>query len=152
MAQELLRIGQLAQRCGVSADTIRYYERIGVAPRPARTPSGYRQYPDSAVDRLRLIRNALRFGFSLKQIAIFLRARHSGSPPCKQVRAAATQIMEAVDREIAQLTASRESIRRTLDSWDRRLSQTPEGCPAHLLETLPQVEHAARPPTARRTV
>lgn len=61
-----LRIGQVAARTGVSVHTIRYYERIGVLPKPARTNAGYRQYSESSVLRIRLVRNAVQFGFSLK--------------------------------------------------------------------------------------
>lgn len=140
MEQQRLRIGQLAKRSGVSTDTIRYYERIGVTPKPARTSAGYREYSKSAIERVRLVQNALRFGFSLKQIGAFLGVRQAGGAPCKHVREAGTQILEAIERQIAELTASRESIKETLTLWDRRLSQTPEGRPAHLLEALPASE------------
>jgi len=146
--QQRLRIGQLAKRSGVSADTIRYYERIGLMPKPARTSAGYREYSESAGDRVRLVQNALRFGFSLKQIGGFLGVREAGGAPCKQVRAAGTQILEAIEHQIAELTASRESIKETLRLWDGRLSHTSEGRPARLLEALPTGE--PRSPLGRR--
>src|SRR5712692_6796142 len=109
--EQRLRIGQLAERSGVSADTIRYYERIGLMPKPARTSAGYREYSGAAIDRVRLVQNALRFGFSLKQVGVFLGVRQAGGAPCKHVRAAGTQVLEAIERQIAELTVSRESIR-----------------------------------------
>ena len=136
MEQQSLRIGQLAKLARVSTDTIRYYEKIGLVPKPARTSAGYRQYSESATERVRLVQNALRFGFTLKQIGAFLGVRRGGGAPCKQVRAAATQILDAMDRQIAELTASRETIKETLTLWDQRLSETPEGQPARLLEAL----------------
>ncbi len=136
MEQQRLQIGQLAKQSSVSADTIRYYERIGLMPKPARTPAGYRVYSESAVERVRLVQNALRFGFSLKQLGAFLGVRQAGGAPCRRVRAAGAKILEAIESQIAELNASRESIRVTLELWDRRLSQTPEGRPAHLLEEL----------------
>jgi DNA-binding transcriptional MerR regulator len=149
-----LHIGQLAKRSGVSADTIRYYERIGLMPTPARTPAGYRVYSESAIGRVRLVQNALRFGFSLKQLGAFLGVRRDGGAPCQNVRAAGAQILEAIEHQIAELTASRESIKETLVLWDRRLSQTPEGRPAHLLEALPtdemQSQVGRRPLVGRR--
>ena len=105
-------------------------------PKPARTSAGYREYSESAKDRVRLVQNALRFGFSLKQVGAFLGVRQAGGVPCKHVRAAGTQILEAIERQIVELTASRESIKETLEMWDQRLSQTPEGRPAYLLEAL----------------
>jgi len=138
MEQHRLRIGQIAKQARVSADTIRYYEKIGVMPKAARSSAGYREYSQSAIDRVRLVQNALRFGFSLKQVGAFLGVRQAGGAPCKQVRAAGTQILEAIEQQIAELTASRESIRETLNLWDLLLSQT-DG-PAHLLEVLPRRE------------
>src|SRR5712692_8271326 len=144
MEHQGLQIGQLAKRSSVSADTIRYYERIGLMPKPARTPGGYRVYSESAIERVRLLQNALRFGFSLKQLGAFLGVRHAGGAPCKNVRAAGAQILQAIEHQIVELTASRESIKETLELWDRRLSQTPEGRPAHLLEVLPTLEMQSR--------
>jgi DNA-binding transcriptional MerR regulator len=145
-----LRIGELAKRSSVSAGTIRYYERIGLMPKAARTSAGYREYSESSIDRVRLVQNALRFGFSLKQVGAFLGVRHAGGAPCKHVRAAGIQVLEAIERQIAELTASRESVKETLELWDRRLSQTPEGQPAHLLEALPADE--MQPPIGRRSL
>lgn len=137
MENQRLLIGELAERSGVSADTIRYYERIGLMPKAARTSAGYREYGESAINQVRLVQNALHFGFSLKQVAAFLGVRCAGGAPCKNVRAAGAMILEAIERQIAELTVSRESIKETLKLWDLRLSQTPEGRPARLLEALP---------------
>jgi DNA-binding transcriptional MerR regulator len=131
-----LRIGELAKLSGVSADTIRHYEKGGLMPKPARTPAGYREYSETAADRVRLIQNALRFGFSLKQVGAFLGVRHAGGSPCRNVRAAGAKVLEAIDCEMAELAAVRGWIEETLAVWDLRLAQTPEGEPAHLLETF----------------
>jgi DNA-binding transcriptional MerR regulator len=133
---EVLQIGQVAERTGVSVDTIRHYERLGLLSKAARTNAGYRQYPPSAVDRVRLVRHALRFGFSLRDVAGFLRVRESGGTPCRDVRAAAERILTAVDQRIAELTAARKDMSRTLRNWDRRLARTPANRPARLLESL----------------
>ena len=117
-------------------------------PRPARTPAGYRVYSESAIERVRLVQNALQFGFSLKQLGVFLGVRQSGGAPCKRVRAAGAEILEAVERQIVELTASRKAIQETLKLWDLRLAQTPEGRPAHLLEALPNGEMQS--PVGRR--
>ena len=62
-----LRSGELAKLTGVSTDTLRHYERLGVLPRPARTAAGYRQYAPAAVDRVRTVRGAIAVGFSLNE-------------------------------------------------------------------------------------
>ena len=131
-----MRIGQVAKSAGVSPDTIRHYERLGLIPKPARTRAGYRQYPPSAVARVTLVRQALRFGFSLRDVGRFLRIRASGGVPCGDVRASAKRILAAVDQQIAELTAARETIRQTLENWDQRLAHTRADRPVHLLESL----------------
>ena len=137
MPSATLRIGQLAERAGVSADTIRYYERLGLLPKPHRTPSGYREYSETVVNRITLVRNAMRFGFSLREIGGFLRVREAGGTPCHLVRQAAQTILDRVDREIAELQATRETMRETLLTWDARLARTPAKQTARLLESLP---------------
>lgn len=132
----MLTIGALAALSAVTPDTIRYYERLGVLPRPARTAAGYRQYPRGMVRRLELIRNAQRFGFSLVEIAAFLRVRESGGRPCADVRAGAARLLAAADKQIAELQGARRRIRATLRAWDVTLSQTPPDAQARLLETL----------------
>lgn len=131
------RIGQLAVESGVTVDTIRYYERLGLLPRPGRMPNGYREFPDGALIRLQLIRNAVRIGFPLKEIAKFLKIRDRGGAPCDQVRAFGQQLLAEMDRKIAALTAARAGMTATLEEWDRRLARTGNGQRAHLLETVP---------------
>jgi DNA-binding transcriptional MerR regulator len=136
MTARVRRIGQVAVEAGVSPDTLRYYERLGLLSKVTRTGSGYRQYSDITVERIRFIRNALRFGFALKEVAIFLRTSESGRAPCMEVRASAENILARVDRQIKELKAARQAIRKTLADWDQRLSATPKGKPARLLQTL----------------
>ncbi|SRR5258708_3237660 len=133
---DLLSIGRLAAASGVSADTIRYYERLKLLPRPARTAAGYRQYSPTIVRRLALIRNAQRFGFSLREIEGFLRVRDLGGRPCEAVRSAAQRMLDAVDAQIRELVARREQIRHTLVEWDAALARTPATSQARLLEGL----------------
>lgn len=146
-------ISEAASRAGVSADTIRYYERIGVLPKPPRTASGYRRYTPETVARIAFVRNAAAFGFPLKELAGFLRSRDGGRPPCRSVKAAGERLLEEMDRQLAALSRARREMAETLEDWDRRLAATPPGAPARLLESL---DHStlraspARPPSSRR--
>jgi DNA-binding transcriptional MerR regulator len=129
-------IGRAAARAAVSPDTIRYYERVGVLPAAPRTEAGYRLYSEEHVARIIFVRNAAAFGFPLKELAGFLKARQKGHPPCRSVRAAGERLLGGIDREIARLAAARDEMARTLAEWDLRLARTPAGTPARLLESL----------------
>jgi MerR family transcriptional regulator, mercuric resistance operon regulatory protein len=132
-----LSIGTVAAMSGLTPDAIRYYERRGLLPAPARTSAGYRRYSADVVRRLALIRSAQRFGFSLSAIAGFLRMREAGGRPCEGVRAAAQRMLDAMDVQLAELSSTRMRMRRTLREWDRTLARTPPGRQARLLERLP---------------
>jgi DNA-binding transcriptional MerR regulator len=131
-----MRSGELACECGVSTDTLRHYERIGVLPCPNRSTSGYRQYPPEAVKRVRLVRRALEIGFTLEELARILKLRDSGGAPCREVRAIAENKLEQLVRKIEDLCDLRDHMRNVLDDWDKRLREAPHGGRAGLLETL----------------
>jgi len=131
-----LRAGELASICGVSTDTLRHYERIGVLAKPRRSDAGYRQYPATAVARVRLVRRAVGLGFSLAELARLLRVREKGGAPCREVRALAAAKLEQVERQLTELAALRDHLRELLADWDQRLKTTPEGVPARLLEVV----------------
>jgi DNA-binding transcriptional MerR regulator len=132
----MMLAGQLARLCGVSTDTLRHYERVGVLARPRRTAAGYRQYPPEAESRVRLVRRALALGFTLPELARILRVRDRGGAPCREVHALAASKLEQVERHLADLVLLRDHLRQLLATWDRRLAATPEGARANLLEAL----------------
>lgn len=132
-----MRIGEVAARAGVSADTVRHYERLGLLPPAPRRPNGYRDYSESAVRRVLTVRSAVVFGFPLKDLRRFLQAKAAGRPPCLAVRAHAQQLLSDVDSRIRELQQARRQMRQTLREWDVRLSALRPGEPAGLLDTLP---------------
>ena len=136
---------ELAERAGVSTDTLRHYERKGVLDLPARTRSGYRRYPPETVARVLLIRRALRVGFTLNELQNVMRERARGGAPCRRVRARVAEHLTSVDREIRALRALRKEIRILLRDWDERLARTPGGGQARLLEMLVDSSRAASP-------
>ena len=70
-----MQSGELANLAGVSTDTLRHYERLGLLARPQRTESGYRRYTPQSLERVRLIRSALSVGFSLPELTAILKMR-----------------------------------------------------------------------------
>src|SRR5450432_468456 len=141
---QTLRAGELASLCGVSplalpaTDTLRHYERAGVLARPPRTSAGYRVYAPEAVVRVRTVRGALALGFSLAERARILRARDRGGAPCREVRALAASKLNQLERQLLDLSALRDHLRSLLANWDERLSNTPDGARAGLLEDVAQ--------------
>lgn len=129
-------MGDIARRVGVSVDTVRHYERLGLIGPSLRSDGGYRLFPPETVARVQLIRDAVRVGFSLQQLGTFMRARQSGRPPCREVRTAAARILDSMNEQLATLTSTRDAVRRMLEEWDARLAATPQGQPAHLLDAL----------------
>lgn len=88
-------IGQLARLSGAGVETIRYYEREGLIAEPPRRASGYRQYPEDALARLRFIRHAKELGFSLKDTRELLELRVAPGATCADIRQRAeTKIAE----------------------------------------------------------
>lgn len=114
-----LTIGQVAEAAEVNIQTIRYYERRGLFPEPRRTPSGYRQYADEAVGRLRFIKHAQELGFSLQEIQelLGLRVRHGAA--CDAVERRTRAKIGVVERKI-----------RDLQRMQRTLEQLAEACTA----------------------
>jgi Hg(II)-responsive transcriptional regulator len=107
-----LTISQIATAADVNVQTIRYYERRGLVPTPRRTPSGYRQYTDDAVARLRFIRHAQELGFSLQEIQelLALRVRHGAA--CDVVERKTRQKIEVVQQRIRDLQRMKRTLER----------------------------------------
>jgi MerR family copper efflux transcriptional regulator len=132
----LLSCGQVARRCGVSPDTVRHYESLGLVPKASRTAAGYRQYPPEVCRRVRVVREALQLGFTLRELGGVMAVRAAGGAPCREVRRLAQRRLEQVEAEIRSLLCSRRRLATALKEWDRRLGEVPEGRRAHLLDAL----------------
>ena len=130
-------IHELAQHTGVQAKTIRYYESIGLLPRPKRAANNYRQYAPAEAERLRFIASARSLGFSLDDVAEILAARDDGLAPCQRVLDGIAQRLADVDRRIAGLLTLRDSLRQ-LQSEGAILPRDDvqgEHCVCYLLKT-----------------
>ena len=126
----------VAVATGVSADTLRHYERLGLLPGITRSGAGYRRYSPESIERVRLIRRALAIGFSLKELASVLAHCDRGTAPCGRVRSLVAERLAALDGRLVDLTALRDELRVLLSDWDQRLAATPPGQRARLLDML----------------
>lgn len=104
-AANALSIGALARATGTKVETIRWYERVGLLPHPARSAGNYRSYGMAHLGRLSFIRRARDLGFSLEQIRALLDLAEQRDQPCGAVDAIARTHLEEVERKIADLQA-----------------------------------------------
>lgn len=118
MAMTGLRIGDVANRTGLTAPTIRYYESVGLLTRAPRSDAGYRSYTDVAVEELRFIKKAQALGFSLDEIAEILKLSRAGKTPCSHVLDLARRHLTAVEERIRQLSQFRDTLAAEVDKWD----------------------------------
>jgi DNA-binding transcriptional MerR regulator len=105
-----MKIGQIAAEADVSVDTVRFYERRGVLPTPARRPSGYREYPASTVERIRMARTLQHLGFTLDEIIDALHAHDSGTATCDSERWRLEAVVDRIDAKIAELRRTRRTV------------------------------------------
>lgn len=105
-------IGVLSREAGVKVETIRYYERIGLLPAPARTEGGHRLYDEDQVRRLIFIRRGRELGFSLEDLKTLLRLVDGGYT-CREVRAIALAHLDEVRQKIADLNRLEETLETT---------------------------------------
>ena len=118
-----LKIGELASAVGVSTDTVRYYERLNLLHRAGRTQSGYRIYSEEDVRRLRFIKQAQKFGFTLDEIKRILPVKESGLGECRHVRDLLGSKLGELDARLAELHA----FRRTLAGYFSQCEETLSG-------------------------
>jgi MerR family mercuric resistance operon transcriptional regulator len=109
---ETLTIGRLARLGGVNLETIRYYEREGLLPRPPRTRSGYRIFPRDAAQRLRFIKRAQHLGFALTEIRELLALRVKQGTKRDQIRARAEAKISDIEQKIQTLSAMKRALAR----------------------------------------
>ena len=109
---EGLRSSELANRGGVNLETVRYYERRGLLPKPPRTAAGYRTFDAAAVRRLRFIKQAQALGFSLKEIRELLALRVDPRASCADVRRRAEAKIADIDGKLRALRAIKRALVR----------------------------------------
>jgi Cu(I)-responsive transcriptional regulator len=134
-----MNIGELARAAETKAETIRYYERIGLMPKPARTAGNYRDYSATHVSRLTFTRRARDLGFSIEEIRALLDLADHKEQSCEAVDAIAREHLADVKRKLADLSA----LRRELETM---IGQCRHGTVAEC-----RILEALAPEPARRT-
>ena len=109
-----LSIGALSKQTGCNIETIRYYEKAGLLPNPARSPAGYRRYGSADLKRLSFIRRARALGFSIEEVRTLLKLADERRRPCAEVRVVAGVHLKDVQAKIADLRAMERVLRETV--------------------------------------
>src|SRR3954452_7850215 len=105
-----MKIGEVAGQAGVTVDTVRFYERVGVLPPPARTASGYRDYGGGVIERIQLTRKLQAIGFTLTDAVAALAAHDAGGATCESEQWRLQAVLDRVEAKLAELHAVRERI------------------------------------------
>ena len=116
MSGNSLTIGQLAREAAINLETVRYYERRGLLPKPPRSATGYRLFPAEAAQRLRFIRHAQELGFSLTEIRELLTLRISPRTSRSEIRKRAEDKIVDIEKKIKRLESMRKSLRKLTTS------------------------------------
>ena len=127
-----LKVGEVAKRAGVNLQTIHFYEREGLLPRPPRTASNYRVYSEEAVRRVRFIKRAQELGFALKDIKELLSLRATPGTHCRDVRQRAMTKLQNIEEKLETLQAMHRALKRLIRECEGRRPIT--ACP--ILEAL----------------
>jgi len=107
-----MNIGQAAEKAGISAKSIRYYESVGLIAQAMRRGNNYRDYGDQEIAELRFIHRARSLGFSVKEVGDLLALWRDRKRASQQVREVAKRHIDDIERKIAEL----QSMRATLNT------------------------------------
>ena len=105
-----MQIGEVARKIGVATSAIRFYEESGLLPEPNRTPSGYREYDPSVIDRLTFIRAGQAVGLTLAELKGVLGIRDRGEAPCRHVAQLIDLRITEIDQRIRDLRKLRKDL------------------------------------------
>ena len=139
-----MRIGEVAERAGVNIQTLRYYERRGLLPSPARRPSGYREYSPEMVALVRFIKRAQHLGFSLDDVGELLELRQNPSRSRVAVRAVAVRRVADIADRIRRLEAMQKALEQLVTACE--CAGASRDCP--IIEAL---DESAQPSSPRST-
>ena len=116
-----LQIGEVAKRAGVSIDTVRYYEKLRLFPRPRRSSGGFRLFAPEHIERVQFIKQAQELGFSLEEIKGLLTT--GGADECRKVRDLLKVKLSDLDDRLKAMKGFRRMLARHLSACEIDLKQ-----------------------------
>ena len=134
-----MKIGAVAKAASVSVQTLHYYERLGLLPKPERSAANYRLYSPEAVRRVQFIKKAQALGLTLDETKQILDLKDHGRAPCRKVVELGERHLAEIDARLTQLRAYHRALGRALSDW-RKEDTTERQCAGEfcdLIERLP---------------
>ena len=144
MAESLFKVGELAGRSGVGVQTLHYYERLGLLPKPDRSAANYRLYPTSALRRVQFIKKAQSLGFALEEIKEILGLRERGRAPCRCVADVGKKHLQELDARIVALQAFRRELAAVVPKWEKETSRQRK-CAGEFCDLIERLPEAPQP-------
>ncbi len=151
MTASPLKVGDLAERAGVGVQTLHYYERIGLLPKPDRSAANYRLYPPEALRRVQFIKKAQALGFTLEEIKEILGLRQQGRAPCRCVAEVAKKHLQELDARMAALQAFRRDLAAVVPKWEKETSRQRK-CAGEFCDLIERLPIQLPPGPARKKV
>jgi len=138
-SKALLKVGDIAAQARVGVQTLHYYERLGLLPKPERSAANHRVYPPEALRRVQFIKNAQAVGFTLEEIKEIFQCGQRGAERCRHVAELGEKRLHELDAELEMLQAFRKSLASALPKWKKENSSRHKcaGEFCDLIENLP---------------
>jgi DNA-binding transcriptional MerR regulator len=151
--REMLTISVLAKRAGVTSKTLRYWERLRLLPRAARSHTGYRLFEPESLRYVAFIHKSKALGLTLAEMREILRLARSGQCPCPAVIGWTDRKITSLEEQIRSLSAILDRLRRIRGQWPEGTCP-PDQCGAvcQLIEELPEAQTFERRQTHAKTL
>jgi DNA-binding transcriptional MerR regulator len=117
--EQLLKVGEVAAAAGVRVQTLHFYERCGLLPKPTRSAANYRLYSSDFVRRVQFIKKAQAVGFTLDEIRDILDLRDHGRAPCRRVAEIAEERLREIEAELSKWRGFRRALASVLPRWEQ---------------------------------
>ena len=137
--EDNLRVGAVATAAGVGVQTLHYYERLGLLPKPRRSTANYRLYSSDAIRRVHFIKKAQAIGLTLEETKQILDLKEHGRAPCAKVAELGERHLQEIDVRLTELRKYRRALADALNDW-REEDTTERQCAGEfcdLIERLP---------------
>lgn len=116
--QKSFKVGEVAEQAGVRVQTLHFYERSGLLPKPKRSEANYRLYSPELVRRVQFIKKAQTFGFTLDEIRDVLDLKDHGKAPCRRVAEIAGERLREIEAELEKWRGFRRALTNVLPQWE----------------------------------